>query len=192
MFTPIHSKGRGAAGLVGKAFVLRTVGRGGGRSGDKKDGGREGEGGGIYIINYNFITWSQFLRDLLFRRALMNNKKRERRERKKRKKGGGVIEVIADTATSWHAPVRLQITVRRLGVGVCVCVCVSDHSQRGRHLLKCLRSQRVFDEVPVCHDAYRLGRLVDTFHDPRAGVGVGRSQRKLLNKCVSGIGCVLY
>lgn len=50
---------------VHQAFVLWKVGGGGGRggSGDKKRG-REG---GIYIINYDFITWFQFLWDLLFR-----------------------------------------------------------------------------------------------------------------------------
>lgn len=68
-----------------------------------------GSGGGrIYIINYDFITWSQFLWDLLFRGALMNNKKRAEGE-EAAKKRGGVIEVSVDTATSWHAPVLLQI-----------------------------------------------------------------------------------
>lgn len=63
----------------------------------KKDGGREaGSGGGrvsggtgevgwgVYIINYDFITCSQFLGDLLFRGALMNNKRR----RRQRERGG--------------------------------------------------------------------------------------------------------
>lgn len=57
------------------------------------EGGREWNGGGwgVYIINYDFITCSQFLGDLLFRGALMNNKKRGQRQRKAggKKKGGG-------------------------------------------------------------------------------------------------------
>lgn len=44
-----------------------------------------GGGGGIYIINYDFITWSQFLWDLLFRGALMNNKKRAEGEEEAKK-----------------------------------------------------------------------------------------------------------
>lgn len=67
------------------------------------EGGR-GEGG-VYIINYDFITCSQFLGDLLFRGALMNNKKRGQRERKQR---GVIDEASADTATSWPAPVLLH------------------------------------------------------------------------------------
>lgn len=53
---------------------------------------KRGRGGrGIYIINYDFITWSQFLWDLLFRGALMNNKKRAEgeEEAKKKKKTSG-------------------------------------------------------------------------------------------------------
>lgn len=56
------------------------------------EGGRVGMGGGwgVYIINYDFITCSQFLGDLLFRGALMNNKKRGQRQRKAGgKKGAG-------------------------------------------------------------------------------------------------------
>lgn len=55
------------------------------RKGRREEVGRDGRtegGGGIYIINYDFITCSQFLGDLLFRGALMNNKKRGQRERK--------------------------------------------------------------------------------------------------------------
>lgn len=82
------------------------------------EGGREWNGGGgwgVYIINYDFITCSQFLGDLLFRGALMNNKKRGQRQEKSRrrekKKGGGVIdEASADTATSWLAPELLLHT----------------------------------------------------------------------------------
>lgn len=65
---------------------------------------RWGEGG-VYIINYDFITCSQFLGDLLFRGALMNNKKRGQRERKRK---GVIDEASADTATSWLAPVLLH------------------------------------------------------------------------------------
>lgn len=71
----------------------------------KMEGGRgEGEGG-VYIINYDFITCSQFLGDLLFRGALMNNKKRGQRERKRK---GVIDEASADTATSWLAAVLLH------------------------------------------------------------------------------------
>lgn len=65
---------------------------------------REGEGG-VYIINYDFITCSQFLGDLLFRGALMNNKKRGQREKKR---NGVIDEASGDTATSWLALVLLH------------------------------------------------------------------------------------
>lgn len=68
--------------------------------GEKKKKRWRGGWGGVYIINYDFITCSQFLGDLLFRGALMNNKRKGWRERK-----GVIDEASADTATSWPSPV---------------------------------------------------------------------------------------
>lgn len=90
--------------------------------------GREGGGGGIYIINYDFITCSQFLGDLLFRGALMNNKKRGQRERKRK---GVIDEARADTATSWLTPVLLTIQEYQGDIGV------YKNSHRGQQSLKC-------------------------------------------------------
>lgn len=86
-------------GRTGRELRKRSRGRRGG----KKDGGREE--GGVYIINYDFITCFQFLGDLLFWGALMNNKKRGQRERKR---SGVIDEASGDTATSWRTPVLLH------------------------------------------------------------------------------------
>lgn len=80
--------------MNGGGRELSKRGRRGRRSGDKERWREEGWGMGggwsIYIINYDFITCSQFLGDLLFRGALMNNKKRGQRQRKAggKEKGG--------------------------------------------------------------------------------------------------------
>lgn len=76
---------------------------------------RKGGGRGIYIINYDFITCSQFLGDLLFRGALMNNKKRGQRERKRK---GVIDEASADTATTWLTPVLTQIEAHQKAIGL--------------------------------------------------------------------------
>lgn len=95
-------------------------GRGG--VGRGRSAGTGEAGWGVYIINYDFITCSQFLGDLLFRGALMNNKRRRRQReegrggeggKKRWGEGAGVIdEASADVATSWPAPELLVVQVQ--------------------------------------------------------------------------------
>ena len=73
--------GRGLNG--GESQGREEEGEGGIKKMEEKEGGGAW-GGGVYIINYDFITCSQFLGDLLFRGALMNNKRRGQRERKRK------------------------------------------------------------------------------------------------------------